>query len=492
MAKDVRYRLRPGLQWSFDDGGRSLLRDRALRRALRLGESDRVLATLLRGQGLTLRQLCDRLHRPAAEVARGLSGLARLYLLAGARSALRIELQAEQTAFAAQAALPAHEQPLHWLAGRDPPRHICLAVGACCSASFLGPMTDVDRARVQGLTMGARSRVSHGSAALETLALSGRTHVGMARQAGRCVAQGDDGLCDIHAEHGMDAKPVPCVQFPLRLYRSPRGVHVSLLLACEGYGPAREQAGAWADRASEVRGLLQRGATAVKVAVPVELSAGLPLPQEGWWALRDAMVAPGEVPEPDAREWLAAAIARFEALVATRQAALAEGPAVTWQVATAGLAESLRSHAGADWLDVTAVEAAQVDLQERALALQAHSPADALRLRRLAAGLGASLQGAAFAPYGPMAASAGARRHLADIVANDLQVQVALGHVDAGLSNLARRLRLCEAIACDLARGDGQGEVGTDHTTLALKVVYRSEPDVTALQRCERTWAAGP
>jgi len=47
-----------------------------------------------------------------------------------------------------------------------------------------------------------------------------------------CVFLDDDGLCAIHKELGMEAKPAMCKQFPYNLTDTPEGVVVSLDFAC--------------------------------------------------------------------------------------------------------------------------------------------------------------------------------------------------------------------------------------------------------------------
>ncbi len=74
-----------------------------------------------------------------------------------------------------------------------------------------------------------------------------------------------------------------------------------------------------------------------------------------------------------------------------------------------------------------------------------------------------------------------ARQHLNDIVANDLPVHVVLGELDAGLANLTRRLLLAQGVATALALLAGEAQIAARHTTQALHVVYRSEPELTWL-----------
>ena len=278
----------------------------------------------------------------------------------------------------------------------------------------------------------------------------------------------------------MAAKPVPCRQFPLRFHRSPRGVHVSLLLACAGYDRAREAAGTWPEREAEVRGLLAEGAAAPAVAVPFELAAGVPMAAKQWWQLASRWSALARQWPGDVRGWLAAVIDDFEALLANLEGRLREGGAVVWAPATTGLAQALRVPADLPFDPEVVVEHG-LELVERSQALAQDSPADAKRLGLLAHAFEALLEGRAMVPRGMSPATEGAGQHLADVVANDLPLQVALGHVDAGLASLARRLLLVDALACHLTAGQGHAETDTHHTTAALACVTRSEPDVVAL-----------
>lgn len=491
------YRLRSDVQLTRDtasgaSGAAWRAVDPSLARVLKLGDGDaRLLRALAKGGGVAA--LAKETGQSREETAARLAGLARLYLLSGKRSQRRIGLQAEREAFARQLQQPAAAQPLEWLGGQDPPRHACQGTGSCCGATFLGPLSDADAARVRQLSFGTRlgpgssgpRRLGAGQAIgpdqlFEVVTLGDRDYTGMARgEDERCLAQGDDLLCDIHREHGAAAKPVACRLFPLRMYRSPQGVHVSLLLACDGYSRARAAAGPWPERDPEVRALLAEGAPAPKLAVPVELSPGLPLAWAEWQALREALWA-AEPSEPDGHAWLAAALQAVEAAGQQRAEALAEGSETVTPPRLDGLVASLAQPRHT--LTAARAEAVAAQLQARVAQLEQRGERrDAQRLADLLAGVRALQQGLALAPRGSLTADAAALRHLADIVANDLQAHVALGHLDAGLRTLTRRLLLAEAVACAVAARDGRQRVSADDTTRALHVVYRSEPDVAAL-----------
>lgn len=481
-----RFLLRSSVQLGRD-GGQAIVRDPTLGRAIRLGESDAKLVQAL-GKGGTPSQLAKTSGLSEAEVWSRLRGLARLYLLQGKRSQARIALQSEREAFQKQCQEPTATEAIEWPLGRDPPQHGCVGTGTCCGASFLGPLTPRDKVRVGGLSFGSKQRFQAGDPVFETVVFGGREHVGMARdpQTERCLAQGDDLLCDVHREHGMEAKPVACRQFPLRFYRTPKGVHVSLLLACDGYDRARDAAEPWPDREQEVRKLLGQEAVAVRAALPFELAPGLPVPAAAWWQLRDELFALEPEGDADPHTWLAAVLQRADEAIAAREAELAEAPELTGDRPLARLTAALR--APATLYDTAKLADRRVQLQTRAADLRQRGHRhDAERLDDLERALAAQQTGRALQPRGTFQASRPALRHLHDVVANDLQVQVALGHLDAGLQNLVRRLLLAEALACDLAQRAGRTTVEAADTTRALHVVYRSEPDLAALAGCQPT-----
>ncbi len=487
------YRLRPGLRIERDATGTVQVVDAELRRMLRLGANDARVVLALQA-GATAAQLAKAARLPADEVAARLTGLARLYLLQGRRTQRRLALQAEATAFAERCRQPATAEPILWPPGRDPPRHACQGTGTCCGATFLGPLTPADRKRVEALRFG--SRVRHGvvqrlgpgvepvdPVVFETAQVGGKDHLGMARgEDGRCVAQGDDHLCDIHREHGADAKPVACRLFPLRFHRSPLGVHVSLILACDGYERARAPGPAWPSRQDEVRALLSEGAPTVKLSAPVELAAGVPV-AVGEWAALSARWFALEPAEPDGRGWLAQVVAATAQLVGENAEALAEGPELA---APADLGRAATALAMAQPLYDDDAAAAYADaLEARAGELRAgRRHHDAERLTDLAAGVRAQLRDGRLAE-GARAFAPLARLHIHDVVANDLAAFVAIGPIDVGLRALVRRVTLVEALACVLADRANRSTVTAADTTRALHVAYRSEPDLAALAACE-------
>jgi hypothetical protein len=483
------------LQVERSPGGFWQVEDEDLRRAVRLGEAD---AALLRGleKGATATDLAPQCNLDRSEVARRLSSLARLYVIGGERARRRLQLQDERFDFAEKCKASAHKDPLEWPLGRDPPQHGCVATGTCCQVTFLGPLTHADRVRVDGLDFPIRRKLAldgqHERDLYEEVDLDGKRYVGMAHEerSGRCLVQRDDLLCDIHATHSLESKPVACRQFPLRFYRSPLGVHVSLILACDGYHRSRSAAQPWTEREGEIRALLHEGASWVKMALPLEWSAGLPAPVAEWPTLRDQLYALEPESPRAAHAWLGAILDAAEAHLAKQAGRLAEGPEIAWTRKfdryRQALSEPARLYdAGKAEQAARAVDGRAGDLDRRKMA------SDARRLRAFAGGVRAQVAGLRLRRPGEsderalFAATDDAWRHLADVIANDLQVQVVLGHFDAGLMAMTRRLLLVEALACAAAKAEGRGEVQATDTTHALHIAYRCEPDLGLLAKCE-------
>ncbi len=475
----ARYRLRAGLRVARDEGGRLVIDDAALRRRLRLGVGDGQFLQRLTA-GATWAALVAHESGDERAAGRRLSALARLYLLDGPRTQQRLRLTGTWST-------PMASEPLHWLQGLDPPRHACVGTGRCCGATFLGPLNGRDRVRVEALSLAARGPRSGGELT-EELEFDGRTYVGMARDGGRCVAQRDDGLCEIHADHGAATKAVACRQFPLRFHRSPRGVHVSLLLACHGYDRARASAEPWVAREAEVRGLLSEGAEVRSIAWPPTWTAGVPVEADRFYELQDELVACGDAHR--ARDtaaltlaavvWLRDAAARAAAAGDEQAAALAEGPHVSTPLRLAGVAPLLAAaEAAAAGAQAIAGSASVLEapLRDRAQQLEAGGEVvDAARLYRLAA----ALRRLALGQDAPQPFTTEAQVLLRDLVADELPIAVAVGALDDGLAVLAARLCLAAVEARHLAEARGASEVAASDVTEALALVVRSDADVAA------------
>jgi len=82
----------------------------------------------------------------------------------------------------------------------DEPRHRCLCSGTCCQGLYV-EVGDEARARIEDIAaqLGVDTPIVEGGVRFDN---------------GQCVFLGDDLLCNIHREHGGEAKPLTCQQFP--------------------------------------------------------------------------------------------------------------------------------------------------------------------------------------------------------------------------------------------------------------------------------------
>jgi Fe-S-cluster containining protein len=100
-------------------------------------------------------------------------------------------------------------------------RFYCHGDGLCCTdIHVLGPLTRPEALDVRALRGGeATERDDDGEVALKT------------GKDGSCVFL-DDGLCEIHARLGMEAKPMGCRRFPFGLVATPAGGRVTTEHRC--------------------------------------------------------------------------------------------------------------------------------------------------------------------------------------------------------------------------------------------------------------------
>ena len=112
----------------------------------------------------------------------------------------------------------------------------CHGCGRCCRGTIIR-LNDGDRERLRRTALGRAPRLSrpedrHPPRLVETAARSGK------RKDGRCIFLTEDGLCRIHREFGLAAKPLVCQMFPFQLV--PLEDHAYLTIAAFlPYGSSR-------------------------------------------------------------------------------------------------------------------------------------------------------------------------------------------------------------------------------------------------------------
>ena len=101
----------------------------------------------------------------------------------------------------------------------SPLRHRCLNCGGCCHAVQV-PLTPEEAERVSALgqPMGISDPVD--------------SERQLRFEAGRCLFQSADQTCRIHGQHGLQAKPLLCQQYPLVITRTEKGLRAGVDPGC--------------------------------------------------------------------------------------------------------------------------------------------------------------------------------------------------------------------------------------------------------------------
>jgi len=236
--------------------------------------------------------LAAELGAPRLELQRRVRLLARQLLLETPRAQAMLELARAHVDDAPTGPVPA-DVPLTFSAGL---RHGCVACGACCHGTDVGPLTDDDVARVAAIDWAPHlppdvrredwivevpQSVIKPGASDAPVRLMGHRH-------GRCVFLGADKLCVIHKVHGASTKPTICRQFPYTFTRTPRGVDVSFSMECRAWWTAKQAGRPPEEDEAQIRALLAERAPVLVLPVPVPVMDGLAFDLPGWESVRGA------------------------------------------------------------------------------------------------------------------------------------------------------------------------------------------------------------
>ena len=103
-------------------------------------------------------------------------------------------------------------------------KYSCHGCGACCR-DFTVQLTDTDLQKLH--EQGWKERLG------QEYVVQFRGHSWLKQtDDGACVFLGDNGLCKVHAEFGLEAKPLACQFFPFMLSPNVRDTHVGMSFAC--------------------------------------------------------------------------------------------------------------------------------------------------------------------------------------------------------------------------------------------------------------------
>ena len=103
-------------------------------------------------------------------------------------------------------------------------KYSCHGCGSCCR-DFTVQLTDADMQKLHD--QGWKERLGQ-----EYVVKFGGHSWLKQTDDGACVFLGDNGLCKVHAEFGLEAKPLACQFFPFMLSPNTRDTHVGISFAC--------------------------------------------------------------------------------------------------------------------------------------------------------------------------------------------------------------------------------------------------------------------
>ena len=103
-------------------------------------------------------------------------------------------------------------------------KYSCHGCGSCCR-DFTVQLTDADVQKLH--EQGWKERLG------QEYVVKFRGHSWLKQtDDGACVFLGDNGLCKVHAEFGLEAKPLACQFFPFMLSPNTRDTHIGISFAC--------------------------------------------------------------------------------------------------------------------------------------------------------------------------------------------------------------------------------------------------------------------
>lgn len=271
--------LREGLLMAETKGGSSLVEDPVQRLRLPVDRLTMRIMDVLTEGPLDPDGLVTRLGASRVEVRRRVALLNRYALLSTPRGARQEALHGQAHALWSSDAL--QEAPLRYPEGLA---HGCVACGACCTGTDVGPLRSEDIRRVESVDW--RPHLPEDVDRedwLQSVELpSGDAITLMGQRQGRCVFLGEDKLCVIHRVAGPEMKPTICRQFPYTFTRTPEGVDVSFSMECRSWWQARQIGRPVSEDTEALRALLAEGAPVMDLPSPIPVWEGLDWSVNAW------------------------------------------------------------------------------------------------------------------------------------------------------------------------------------------------------------------
>ncbi len=305
--------LRPGVAL-LGEGADAELRDLRLGQVVKLGAVATVIVSLLDGTRDAEQLLKDAQQALGEELnplglVELLQALDRRALLDTPRARMVVAQGLVRADIASLQRLAKRTRPLRTISGdamrntasaEEP--HIapdttfsCRSCNRCCSEHhLLGPVNRAERDRIlKGFSERNDPRGADPSNFLPLPTGDGRELYLLRTREGYCSYLGEDGLCRVHKDLGIDLKPAVCRMFPYRMVHTPSGWDTGLSLSCPTVA-----SGGGGDARIEAREKL--GSLPIFGAMLTEVPASLPISEgvRATWG--------------DYRKWESAAIAMLQ------------------------------------------------------------------------------------------------------------------------------------------------------------------------------------
>ena len=104
----------------------------------------------------------------------------------------------------------------------------CVMCGKGCVEKWDIVVDSKAEMAVRGTDIELRVIQDNGGPPFDVFPATSRGRVVGRKDDNRCVFLGEDKLCEIHREMGIESKPVPCRQFPFVVKQTPDGLHVGI------------------------------------------------------------------------------------------------------------------------------------------------------------------------------------------------------------------------------------------------------------------------
>lgn len=232
--------------------------------------------------------LCKAVGAKRSEVWRRVVLLNKHLLLATSRASDQVAL-ARRTSNETWPADKIAEAPLRYPDGLA---HGCVACGACCAGTDIGPLKADDIERLEEIDWSPHlpDDVSRADW-LQRIDYQGQEITLLGHREGRCVFLGPDKLCVVHTVAGAAHKPTICRQFPYTFTRTPDGIDVSFAMECRSWYTARRRGKPVDTDEAAIRALLTESAPVLDLPLPVPVWDGLDWDLASWRRVRAVMLA---------------------------------------------------------------------------------------------------------------------------------------------------------------------------------------------------------